>query len=163
MSWTEKELKRRAADSKRLAPSQSMASASDRMQALWNHFERANAALPSELQLVLDGGEATLSASEQATFTAWLKARDGSALGYATDGIRYVWPDAGTRRSNNFWIRWDAKKERYMVLQRIGNSAPVNIVSYAFDDAQVDYMIKRLVLGKRIRARAVRKRRLWLF
>jgi len=164
MTWVEKELKRRAKSSKRSAtrpPSQNLAS--DRLQALWGALERANAALPSELQLVIDPGNSVVSATEHATFFAWLRAHNGAALGLATDGIRYLWPESGWRWSNNFWIRWDIDRSRYLLSRRIGNSAPVTIASYTFDDSQTDYMIKRMVVGKRIKVRAVRKKRFWLF
>jgi hypothetical protein len=39
----------------------------------------------------------------------------------------------------------------------------MTIASYRFDDRQTDYMIERMVVGKRIKVRAVRKKRLWLF
>jgi len=133
------------------------------LQAVWGTLERANAALPSELQLVVDAGNSVVSATEHATFVAWLRAHNGAALGLATDGIRYLWPESGSRWSNNFWIRWDIDGARYLLTRRIGNSAPVRIASYTFDDGQTDYMIMRMVVGKRIKVRAVRKKRLWLF
>jgi len=133
------------------------------LQALWGTLERANEALPSELQLVVDAGNSVVSATEHATFAAWLRAHNGAALGLATDGIRYLWPESGSRWSNNFWIRWDIDRARYLLTRRIGNSAPVRIASYTFDDGQTDYMIMRMVVGKRIKVRAVRKKRLWLF
>jgi hypothetical protein len=164
MSWVDKELKRRAASSKRSAtrpPPQNVAS--DRLQELWGTLERANAALPSELQLVVDPGNSVVSATEHATFVAWLRAHNGAALGLATDGIRYLWPESGSRWSNNFWIRWDTERGRFLLSRRIGNSAPVTIASYPFDERQTDYMMKQMVTGKRIKVRAVRKKRMWLF
>ena len=164
MSWVDKELKRRAASSKRPAtrpPAGDLAS--DQLQALWDTLVGANAALPSELQLYLDAGNSVVSVTEHATFVAWLRAHNGAALGLATDGIRYLWPEPRSRWSNNFWIRWDIDGARYLLTRRIGNSAPVRIASYTFDDGQTDYMIMRMVVGKRIKVRAVRKKRLWLF
>jgi len=164
MSWIDKELKRRAAASRRSAPCQSSTiAASDRIQELRNKFERANAALPSELQLRVEQADPILGSPNEETFVAWLKARNGAALGFATDGIRYVWPEPAQRWSNNFWIRWDAEQDRYLLSRRVGTFAAATVASYAFDDTRIDYMIKRLVMGKRIRARAVRKKRLWLF
>ena len=84
-------------------------------------------------------------------------------MAFATDGIRYVWPEAGRRWSNNFWIRWDAERERYLLNRRLGTLKRGHAASYAFDDTRIDYMIKRLVMGKRIKVSAVRKKRLWLF
>jgi len=43
--------------------------------------------------------------------------------------------------------------------RRLGILKPGEVASYAFDDTRIDYMIKRLVTGKRIKARAVRKKR----
>jgi len=164
MSWVDKELKRRAASSKRPGTRpQAQDLVSDRLQALWDTLVRTNAALPSELQLYVDAGNSVVSVTEHATFVAWLRAHNGAALGLATDGIRYLWPERGLRWSNNFWIRWDIDGARYLLTRRIGNSAPVRIASYTFDDGQTDYMIMRMVVGKRIKVRAVRKKRLWLF
>jgi len=164
MSWVDKELKRRASLSTRSEtrpPSEYIAS--DRLQALWGTLDRANAALPSELRLVVDPGNSVVSATEHATFVAWLRAHNGAALGLATDGIRYLWPEFGSRRSNNFWIRWDIDRARYLLIRRIGNSPPVSFAAYPLDDSKTDYMIERMVVGKRIKVRAVRKKRMWLF
>jgi len=167
MSWIDKELKRRAAASRRSAPRQSSTiSTADRIRELWDKLERANAALPSELQLSLEQGDTALSWQErqdEATFAAWLRARNKAALGFATDGIRYVWPETGRRRSYNFWIRWDPGQERYLLSLRVGTSVPAPVASYALDDGRIDYMIKRLVMGQRIRIGAIRKKRLWFF
>jgi hypothetical protein len=164
MSWIDKELKRRASSAKRSAtrpPSPNVAA--DRLPDLWGTLERANAALPTELQLVVEPGNSVMSVTEHATFAAWLRAHNGAALGLATDGIRYPWPESGWRWSNNFWIRWDMERQRYLLSRRIGNSAPVRIASYPFDEGQTDYMIKQMVTGRRIKVRAVRKKRMWLF
>ena len=53
--------------------------------------------------------------------------------------------------------------ERYLLTRRIGNSAPVTIASYPFDERQTDYMLERMVTGKRIRVWAIQKGRMWLF
>jgi len=84
-------------------------------------------------------------------------------LGFATEGIPSVWPETGRRRSHNFWIRWDAEQERYLLSLRVGTSVPAPVASYALGDTRIDYMTKRLVMGKRIRIRAVRKKRPWFF
>jgi len=154
MSWIDRELKRRAAASSRSASNQS---STNRIHELWDKLERANAALPSELQLRLEQGDTALSSPDEAT--SELRARNGAALAFATDGIRYVWPEGGRRWSSNFSIRWDAEQERYLLNRRLGIFKPGEVASYAFDDTRIDYMIKRLVTGKRIKARAVRKKR----
>ena len=137
MSWVDKELKRRAASSKRPGTRpQAQDLVSDRLQALWDTLVRTNAALPSELQLYVDAGNSVVSVTEHATFVAWLRAHNGAALGLATDGIRYLWPERGLRWSNNFWIRWDVDGARYVLNRRIGNSTPMTIASYRFDDRQ---------------------------
>ena len=154
MSWIDRELKRRAAASSRSAPNQSSA---DRIHELWDKLERANAALPSELQLRPEQGDIALSSPDEATFV--LSARNGAALAFATDGIRYVWPEGGRRWSSNFSIRWDTEQERYLINRRSGIFTPGDVASYAFDDSRIDYMIKRLVMGELIKVRAVRKKR----
>ncbi len=154
MSWIDRELKRRAAASSRSAPNQS---STNRIHELWDKLERANAALPSELQLRPEQGDTALSSPDEAT--SELRARNGAALAFATDGIRYVWPEGGRRWSSNFWIRWDAEQERYLLDRRLGIFTPGDVASYAFDDTRIDYMIKRLVMGEPIKVRAVRKKR----
>ena len=164
MSWIDKELKRRAAESRRPAPRQAAAvSASVRLQELWDKIERANAALPSDLQLRPEQGDPALSSISGASFIVWLKAPNGAGLGFAPDGIRYAWPERARRWSNNFWIHWNTKEERFLLGRRVGALPDVRVAVYVFDDARIDYMIKRLVTGRRISARAVRKKRLWLF
>ena len=154
MSWIDRELKRRAAASSRSAPNQS---STNRIPELWDKLERANAALPSELQLRPEQGNTALSSPDKATLV--LRARNEAALAFATDGIQYVWPEGRRRWSSNFWIRWDAEQERYLLNRRLGIFTPGDVASYAFDDTRIDYMIKRLVTGKLIRVRAVRKKR----
>ena len=164
MSWIDKEQKRRAAESKRAAPRESAAvSASSRINELWDKIERANAALPSDLQLRAEQGDVALTSPNGALFVAWLRAPNGAALGFAPDGIRYVWPETGRRWSNNFWIHWNVERKRYSVSRRVGTLAAASTATYTFDDTRIDYIIKRLVTGKRVRVRAVRKKILGLF
>jgi hypothetical protein len=154
MSWIDRELKRRAAASSRLAPKQS---STNRIHELWDKLERANAALPSELQLRPEQGHTAPCSPDEATFE--LRARNGAALAFGSNGIRYVWPEGGRRWSSNFWIRWDAEQERYLLDRRLGIFTPGDVASYAFDDTRIDYMIKRLVMGELIKVRSVRKKR----
>jgi hypothetical protein len=168
MSWIQRELKRRAAATKRAEPRQApTSSAAERMQDLWSKLERANEALPVELRLQVEPGTRevtpTLNSLEEVTFLAWLRGENGGALGFAADGVRYVWPKPNRRRSNNFWIRWDIEKDRYLVIRRVETSTSAAVTTYTFDDSRADHMIKCLVLGKRVRVRSVRKKRLWLF
>jgi hypothetical protein len=67
------------------------------------------------------------------------------------------------RWSNNFWIRWDIDGQRYLVSRRVGYSAPSPWPPIRSTTRQTDYMIKRMVLGKRIKVRAVRKKRMGFF
>ena len=67
------------------------------------------------------------------------------------------------KKSKNFWLRWSIDKQSYMLVQRVSASMPPVMAEYKFDDKKVDQMLKCLVLGKRIKPRAVRRRRFWLF
>lgn len=154
MSWIDRERKRRAAASSRSAPNQS---STNRIHELWDKLERANAAVPSDLQLRREQSDTALSSPDEATFE--LRARNGAALAFATDRIQYIWPEGGRRWSSNFWIRWDAEQKRYLLDRRLGIFTPGDVASYALDDTRIDYMIKRLVMGKLIKVRAVRKKR----
>ncbi|MCC6472902.1 MAG: hypothetical protein IT514_04070 [Burkholderiales bacterium] len=164
MTWIERELKKRAARAKpSTADESAVASESARMKELWGKIESANGALPAELRLqtvLVDPGPLPADGPK---FFVWLRAANGAALGFSGDAIRYVWPRENPRKSNNFWIRWDLARKRYFLRRRISSTMPAIFVQYAFDERRIRYMIKRLVLGKLLRARSARKKRLWLF
>jgi hypothetical protein len=163
MSWIERELRRRLAKSQPATVSPPpAASESSRMGELWRLMNEANAALPSELQLRTVEASSVPASAEEIGFREWLRAPNGAALGYSGNGIRYVWPDTGQRRSNNFWIRWDSQRRLYILAQRTSASIPPSVAEYLFDETRAEHMVRYLVLGKRIKARSVRKRRLWL-
>lgn len=164
MSWINRELKKRE-QSAQPSAAQPVVVASDaaRMQALWAKFKAANAALPSEIQLRVEKGSPVPPYGEQTVFLEWLRAPNGAALGFAGYAIRYLWPDKSQRKSNNFWIRWDVQQQRYLLNQRVNALIPPRISECSFDDRRTDHMTKCLVQGKRITARAVRKKRLWIF
>lgn len=162
MSWTDRELKRRAAQSKGSAVDQPAAtSPSARMQELWSRIERSNDALPADLRLHMDRAGTGSPESGGPTFVAWLRAPNGAALGFAGDGIRYVWPATDRKKSNNFWIRWDIERGRYVLNRRVGLLP--STVSYPYDERRVEHMVKCLVLSRRVTVSSVRKKRLWLF
>jgi hypothetical protein len=164
MSWIEKELKRRARDLQPTVPHQSIITAdSARIQELWNRFKDANNALPKEIQLQVSNDAFFQAAGEDAMIVEWLRAPNGAALGFAGNAIRYVCHIKTLRRSNNFWIRWDAQRQRYVLNQRRNAAIPPSVAEYRFDPARTEYMTKCLVLGKRISSWSVRKKRLWLF
>jgi hypothetical protein len=129
---------------------------------LWNVIKEANAALPLELQLEMAATTSLPASAENVNFQEWLRAPNGAALGYAGSGIRYLWPETSQRRSNNFWVHWDSQRQRYVLTQRTSNTIPPSVAEYRFDETRVGYMLKCLVLGKRITTRSVRKKRLWL-
>jgi hypothetical protein len=164
MSWIEKELKRRAKGAE--TPSQPQASLVDeaeRLQDLWARFQGANTALPGEIQLQVDRAKPFAKSAEEASVLEWLRSPKGAALGFAGNAIRDACPEKSPRKSKNFWIRWNAERQRYVVNQRISSSTPPSYAEFRFDENRVEYMIKCLVLGKRINPRAVRKKRFWLF
>jgi hypothetical protein len=131
------------------------------MQELWDKFKDTNSALPNAIQLRLEIGSHFPDAGENAVFVEWLRAPNGSALGFTGDAVRYIWHVRGQHRSNNFWIRWDLLKQGYVLNQRTSTSIPPLVAEYRFDQGRTAYMTKCLVLGKRISARSVRKKRLW--
>jgi len=163
MSWIQKELKRRAAQSRPAA----LAGTPDeldpaRMQALWTQLLALNAELPDALRLAVDTRRAVAPSSEDAAVFEWLRAPNGAALGFAGTAIRYLWPERSRRRSHNFWIRWNAQDARYVLAQRVTASVPPVVVEYRFDERRIEHLLKGLVLGQRVAARALRKKRLWL-
>lgn len=169
MSWIDKELKKRHRGSAADGTSTPGATLPpvDPMQGLWTQLERSNAALPERLRLQrVDGGAppAVPDPLQPYHFLAWLRASNGAALGFTGDAVRYVWPERAFKRSRNFWIRWSAE-HGFRVYQRLGAalSPEPRSAEGSFDERWVEEMIRRLVVGKRITLRTVRKRRLWLF
>ncbi len=164
MSWIDKELKRRARDLQPTLPHQSIiTSDSARIEELWNRFKDANNALPKEIQLQISNDPFFHAAGEDGMIVEWLRAPNGAALGFAGNAIRYVCHIKTLRKSNNFWIRWDAQRQRYVLNQRKSSSIPPSVAVYRFDPDRTEYMTKCLVLGKRISSWSVRKKRLGLF
>lgn len=168
MSWIEKELKKRAVETRTafLDQPQSQlddASEAQRMSDLWARLRDVNAALPEEIRLQTDKTRSAYTTAEDANVFEWLRARNGAALGFTGHAVRYVWPERSPKKSKNFWLRWSIDKQSYMIVQRVSASMPPVMAEYKFDDKKVDQMLKCLVLGKRIKPRAVRRRRFWLF
>ena len=162
MSWIDKEIRRRDKARTAAAPSQpSPEQAATRMAALWAELESANDALPPDLRLAADRNPAP--AIEGPGFRVWLRAPNGAALGFTGEAIRYLWPDANPRRSNNFWIHWSPERGRYVTIQRVGPAAQARAAESRFEVPRAAYVIKCLVTGIRLKPGAVRKRRLGLF
>lgn len=164
MSWIEKELKRRAKASARTqtpdpAPKAEPESEQTRISSLWHRLESANEALPPEIRLAIEGDSAPSPGNGPRIIT-WMRAPNGAGLGLAADAIRYAWPEQSSGRSHNFWIRWNAERGRFVVIQRVGQPFVAPPAVYRFNERRVDYMLQCLVTGRRVRARAVRKR--WL-
>lgn len=163
MSWIDKELKRRTRQTEPAENPAPAPSAPERVQELWRRFEGANGALPAELQLASSPDAPGHLPPDSPRFLVWLRAPDGAALGCAVDAIRYVWTKNNPRKSNNFWIRWNAERGRYVVQRRVGSSMPSVHEERPFDERRVERMIKHLVLGRQVTIRSVRRKRLWLF
>jgi hypothetical protein len=169
MSWVEKELKKRAARKARATNPNSRRHDdaeyrrdSTKVQALWDRILEANNALPAELKLRREADPVGNSSTDAPPFILWLVAENDAALGFDGEGIRYVWPEAGKRRSNNFWIRWSANKG-YLLSQRVaGLWSGVDTRDLRFDEARIDYMLKCLVTGVRVTPRSVSARRFWV-
>jgi hypothetical protein len=169
MSWVDKELKRRSAAARDSAlrssrPADSgLAAEPDHIAALWRRFTTANDALPPELRLAREPGNAVPFAVEGAVFDHWLMAPGGAALGYNGLAIRYQWPEPDPRRSNNFWILW-REGPGYVVHRRVDSIwAGAGLQERRFRDSRIDHMLRCLVTGKRIRLRSIVRRRFWLF
>jgi hypothetical protein len=170
MSWIEKELKKRAARKARATDPASRTHGdpedrrdTTRILALWDRFLEANNALPTELKLRREADSMLNSLTDGPSFILWLVAENDAALGFNGEGIRYIWPKVGRRRSNNFWIRWSADKG-YFLRQRVeGPSSSTDSRDRRFNEARIDHMLKCLVTGVRVKPRSVSARRLWFF
>lgn len=169
MSWVEKELKKRTSASPETASGVSTGSdtglhdALVRTAALWARFEDANNVLPAALKLRREAHTGTRYAGEGPAFPVQLMAENGACLGFAEEGIRYLWPEKNLSHSNNFWIRWRGERG-YVTVRRVGR-AVVNPVTttHDFDDTCIDYVLQCLVTGTRIKPAALRPGRFLLF
>lgn len=170
MSWVDKELKRRSAAAAREgSPRSSRRGESSlhpepaRIAALWSRIEAANDALPSELRLTREPGNAVAFAVEGAAFEHWLVAPDGAAIGFNGDGIRYQWPVPNPRRSNNLWIRW-REGAGYVVQRRVASMwTGVGLQERRLDESRIEHLLRCLVTGERVRLRSVARRRFGMF
>jgi hypothetical protein len=170
MSWIEKELKKRAARKARATDPDSRTHGdtedrrdTTRILALWDRILDANNALPAELKLRRETDPSGTSLMDGPPFILWLVAENDAALGFDGEGIRYVWPEAGKRRSNNFWIRWSANKGYFLSQRVAGLLSGVDTRDRRFNEARIDHMLKCLVTGVRVKPRSVSARRLWFF
>ena len=169
MSWVERELKKRTIRSGETVSGVSTRSdtglhdALALTAALWARFEDANNALPAALQLRREVHTGSRYVGEGPAFPVQLMAENGACLGFAEDGIRYLWPEKNLRNSNNFWIRWKGE-QGYVTVRRLGR-AVVNPVTaaQAFDETAIGYVIQCMVTGTRIKAGALRPGRFLFF
>jgi hypothetical protein len=170
MSWTDKELRRRekkAAVTRAQDASASTqgdeGSAAEHMARLWADFEAVHNALPAPLQLKRLTAADNEFATGHSMFVVLLLAKNGAGIGYTGDGIRYIWPKGNNRRSNNFWIRWQPEQGlRLSRRVKPGLLRPA-IEEHAFQPSSIEHIFKCLVTEQRVKYRAVRKRRFWLF
>ena len=162
MSWVEKEVKKRVtastsgstleSDSRNAAA----VSESTNMAALWNKLESANSALPQEIKLGVETDSPTMVPLGMPQFLMWLRAPNGAGLGFTGEGIRYIWPDTNQRKSNNFWIRWKANQGYFLNQRIISLSSEPIYIEYRFNEQRVDYMVRCLVTGSRIKIESIR-------
>lgn len=170
MSWIERELKKRAAKKARATDPDSRTHGdtqdrrdTTRILALWDRILDANNALPAELKLRRESDPSGNSSTDGPPFVLWLVAENDAALGFDGYGIRYIWPEVGRRRSNNFWIRWSADKG-YILSQRVDRLwSSADSRERRFNEARIDHLLKCLVTGVRVTPRSVSARKLWFF
>ena len=175
MSWVDTELKKRtaraareaASDASKKGESGSGESETDldanRISTLWDRFEEANNALPPALKLQPQLDRPDEPGPGKPPFRRWLKAPNGAGLGFNGEGIRYYWPEQSKSNSNNFWIRWEAGMG-YAVCRRVAlSSSSAKTEKLRFKESSVEHMLKCLVTGVRIKPKAIRVRRFWLF
>jgi hypothetical protein len=167
MSWVEKERKRRQKEAEKQAAAQAVRDSAlhvdgeHALRALWQRIEAGNAALPPELQL---HREALATPPERGPrFQVWLRAPNGAGLGFAGDAVRYVWPERRASRSHNFWIRWNESRAWLELSQRVSAATPPLMKNWRFDDRRIEFMLRSLVQGERVKAARLRKKRFWLF
>jgi hypothetical protein len=162
MSWIDKELKKRVRHSN-MPPESATVSESEHMTALWRQLESVNNQLPPELKLPADLDLPAVPAYGVPKFLVWFRAPNGAGLGFTGDAIRYVWPERNEGASYNFWIRWTPDGGFRLIRRVVSSITGPKIVERSFSERRAEYMVKCLVVGRRIRPRAVRKKRLWLF
>jgi hypothetical protein len=133
------------------------------MAALWERFEDANNALPPELKLTRQSRDTTPFSPDRAMYQTLFLGANGAGLGFTGAAIRYFWPKKDANKSNNFWIRYEIPKG-YVLNRRMKPSwTRPNVDERALDESAVDHIVKCLVTEKRVKWRAVSKRRFWLF
>jgi hypothetical protein len=165
MSWIDKELKKRVEATRHSnSPADtSIISEPEKMAVLWRKLEAANNALPPELKLAADFNLPAVAALDEPRFLVWFKAPNGAGLGFTGDAIRYVWPEINERASYNFWIRWTPDRGYRLGRRVFSPITGPKIVERSFSERRADFMIKCMVVGRRVTPRAIRKKRLWLF
>jgi hypothetical protein len=165
MSWIDKEVKKRvhAAQHSKLPPATTANPETENMAALWHKLEAANNALPPELKLAADFNLPANPAFGVPGFLVWFRASNGAGLGFTGDAIRYIWPERNERASHNFWIRWTPDDGFRLARRIVSSVSGPKVVERSFSERRAEYMIKCLVVGRRITPRAVRRKRLWLF
>lgn len=163
MSWVDRELKKRTAEhapGRSAAPPPAAAHAEharrQRVAAVWVRLEKINNALPDALRLNRVIGEPGTFVGLVPAFPVALVASNGACLGLTEEGVRYLWPTKNARKSNNFWLRWEADKG-YVLSRRVSGSwISPSSEEHRFDTTKLEYMIKCLVTCERIDLKAVR-------
>jgi hypothetical protein len=176
MTWIDKELrkreKREAREARALAKqtvappidaATAAAAEAASIQALWDRLEAMNTELPDKLQLKREIPAADEFPSERSVFLVLLSAKNGAAVGYTGDAIRYIWPQKNLRSSNNFWIRW-RPAQGYRVNRRTRPSMlRGETEERGFKESSLDHILRCMVTDRQVKFRTVRKRRFGLF
>ena len=162
MSWVDKELKRRkntaVRDTEPGLPLHAPREPVDpvkKLSSLWQRLETLNDALPPALRLRREVRQPGKFVGTGPAFPVALVASNGACVGLTDEGIRYIWPEKATRKSNNFWIRWKADVG-FVINRRIGGS-PAGTINdeNKFNEDSVEHIIKCLVTNVRVKSKSL--------
>ena len=164
MSWIDKEIKKRTSTAQHssMPANTTQLPEAENMAALWRNFESTNNALPAELKLLANLNLPAITALDVPAFLVWFVAPNGAGLGFTGEAIRYTWPERSERASHNFWIRWTPARGYILIRRVVSAFSGPKLVERRFNDLRVEYMVKCLVVGNRIKPRTIRKKRFWL-
>lgn len=167
MSWVDKELKRRkktaVRDTQPGLPLHQPPEEVDpvkKLGALWRRLETLNEALPGPLRLRREVHQPGKFVGPGPAFPVALVASNGACVGLTDEGVRYIWPEKASRKSNNFWIRWKAGLG-FVIHRRIGGSPAGTIEDeHKFNEDSVEHIIKCLVTNVRVKSKSLHTGRL---